>query len=396
KFKIADLKNGKPEEKPNLPENYTIDTLDISYLKESNDYMAVDSTIKKSKKKRKIRTKPIDKEDLLDFTETGNLIDDFDLQKELSKTRTKKLNKMKILTAEEIAQNILEEKTYGSINDDNDNKKGLVISSTSEFVKNLCSKKDSQPPIDSKPKVNLESLKVTPAPVKREEIKADDNVEMEIETTMEIPNENETSDADLAPVIEEPLVRSGVAATLSLLGQSGVLTSKDIVTDKDALGIEHSEWLAQQRQLEKERLAQKAKLRDKNDHYKEIQKSRDIERKKIEKFKDYKPEIKLEYFDDFGRKLAPKDAFRQLCYQFHGHKPGKNKTDKILRKIKEEEDLKMAMEKSLSANSALENARKAAGTSHVVLTSGNKVVLSDKVPKKLLKEVRKRRNDVKW
>lgn len=30
-------------------------------------------------------------------------------------------------------------------------------------------------------------------------------------------------------------------------------------------------------------------------------------------------EIKLEYRDDFGRLLTRKEAFRQLCYQFHGH-----------------------------------------------------------------------------
>ena len=30
-------------------------------------------------------------------------------------------------------------------------------------------------------------------------------------------------------------------------------------------------------------------------------------------------EVKLEYRDDFGRLLTRKEAFRQLCYQFHGH-----------------------------------------------------------------------------
>ena len=32
--------------------------------------------------------------------------------------------------------------------------------------------------------------------------------------------------------------------------------------------------------------------------------------------------VKLEYRDEFGRKLTQKEAFRQLCYKFHGYGPG--------------------------------------------------------------------------
>ena len=35
--------------------------------------------------------------------------------------------------------------------------------------------------------------------------------------------------------------------------------------------------------------------------------------------------LDLEYRDDSGRIMTPKEAFRYLCWIFHGKKPGKNK-----------------------------------------------------------------------
>lgn len=51
--------------------------------------------------------------------------------------------------------------------------------------------------------------------------------------------------------------------------------------------------------------------------------------------------IKLEYVDEFGRELTPKEAFRQLSYKFHGKGPGKAKQEKRLRKYIQELRSKM-------------------------------------------------------
>lgn len=51
---------------------------------------------------------------------------------------------------------------------------------------------------------------------------------------------------------------------------------------------------------------------------------------------DPAPNIKLEYKDEFGRKLTTKEAYRQLCYRFHGVQKGKRKRDKQLREIVEQ------------------------------------------------------------
>lgn len=57
-------------------------------------------------------------------------------------------------------------------------------------------------------------------------------------------------------------------------------------------------------------------------------------------FKDkdgYHPEIRLEYVDESGRMLNPKEAFRQLSHRFHGKGSGKRKTEKRQKKVEEEQ-----------------------------------------------------------
>ncbi|RYY78598.1 hypothetical protein EON63_17675 [archaeon] len=41
--------------------------------------------------------------------------------------------------------------------------------------------------------------------------------------------------------------------------------------------------------------------------------------------------VQIEYYDDHGRKLTQKEAFRQLSYKFHGHQPGRKKREKRLK-----------------------------------------------------------------
>ena len=47
-------------------------------------------------------------------------------------------------------------------------------------------------------------------------------------------------------------------------------------------------------------------------------------------------EIKLEYRDKHGRLLTRKEAFRDLCYQFHGHGSSKKKEEKRLKQMEKE------------------------------------------------------------
>jgi U4/U6.U5 tri-snRNP-associated protein 1 len=100
--------------------------------------------------------------------------------------------------------------------------------------------------------------------------------------------EGEAGDEDLAFVHRQPLVGKGMGATLALLKETGELKKS-------------------------EQLAGRAKDN-----------------------RAYDPSsadhgVKLEYRDEFGRKLTQKEAFRQLSYKFHGYGPGQKKLEKRLK-----------------------------------------------------------------
>ncbi|KAF0694273.1 Aste57867_14843 [Aphanomyces stellatus] len=130
--------------------------------------------------------------------------------------------------------------------------------------------------------------------------------------------------------VEEPLVQSGMAATLALLRNRGDLNDKIQVRQSGRA----------------------------NDH-----RERDIEDEL-----QVKDGVKLDYRDEFGRLLTKKEAFRRISYRFHGHTPGKKRQEKRLKQIKEE----IAQQKNLGnvaqRMQTLEKRQKAAKQAHVVLS----------------------------
>jgi len=51
-------------------------------------------------------------------------------------------------------------------------------------------------------------------------------------------------------------------------------------------------------------------------------------------------DVKLDYRDNYGRVMTPKEAFRYISWIFHGKKPGKKKQEKLLKKMEIEKKLK--------------------------------------------------------
>ena len=47
----------------------------------------------------------------------------------------------------------------------------------------------------------------------------------------------------------------------------------------------------------------------------------------------YKPQVKLEYVDDSGRLMSPKEAFRYLSHRFHGKGSGLKKTEEEIQEV---------------------------------------------------------------
>ena len=52
--------------------------------------------------------------------------------------------------------------------------------------------------------------------------------------------------------------------------------------------------------------------------------------------RDYKPDVKLEDFDEKGHSMNHKEAFRYLSHRFHGKGSGKAKTEKRHKKLDQE------------------------------------------------------------
>ncbi|GHP11986.1 hypothetical protein PPROV_001071300 [Pycnococcus provasolii] len=79
-------------------------------------------------------------------------------------------------------------------------------------------------------------------------------------------------------------------------------------------------------------------------------------------------DVRVEYQDEFGFTQNPKEAFRQLCHQFHNIKPSKKQREKRIKKAEQE----FARRSQAAGNSAgdLEEMRRATGGSALPLTSG--------------------------
>ncbi|ETV98831.1 hypothetical protein, variant [Aphanomyces invadans] len=160
-----------------------------------------------------------------------------------------------------------------------------------------------------------------------EELSEDDksnDIAME-ETKDESESEDENSWG-----VEEPLVQTGMAATLALLRNRGDL--------KETVQV---------------RQAGRA-----NDH-------RD---KHIEDELQVKDGVKLDYRDEFGRLLTKKEAFRRISYRFHGHTPGKKKQEKRLKQIKEELMQQKNLGNVVARMQTLDKRQKVAKQAHVVLS----------------------------
>lgn len=86
-------------------------------------------------------------------------------------------------------------------------------------------------------------------------------------------------------------------------------------------------------------------------------------------------EVKLEYRDKHGRLLTAKEAYRDLCYQFHGHGASKKKEEKRLKQIEREQaQTRMASQQVAAARDgttastlgALKATQKATGKAYIV------------------------------
>ncbi|KAL6041719.1 U4/U6.U5 tri-snRNP-associated protein 1, variant 2 [Balamuthia mandrillaris] len=141
-----------------------------------------------------------------------------------------------------------------------------------------------------------------------------------------------------ASLVEEPMVGSGLAATLRLLEQQGVRSH-----ELETVGGRATDKLLHDEDEDDEEVADK----DRKHH-----------------------KIRLEQVDEFGRRMTRKERFRHLSHKFHGKEPGKKKQEKRLKRYQEElKRRQMANgDTPLSSVEALRRSQQATGQAFVVLS----------------------------
>ena len=85
-------------------------------------------------------------------------------------------------------------------------------------------------------------------------------------------------------------------------------------------------------------------------------------------------DFKLDRFDEFGRKMTPKEAFRELCHRFHGIFPSKSKQEARLKQWHEEQRQLKARDGDtpLAVAEHMRNATQRTATPFVVLSGSVK------------------------
>lgn len=314
---------------------------------------------------------------------------------------------------EEEAREAIKVEQRDSDQEDGDKSGGLTFDDTSEFVravgnnpivkaelKDISMAASPAPPI-KRPSASrdvsmapgdevIDELEAGEVTVKDEEDEEDemailDAIEnafhaAEAEETAAARTGNSALDDGVGGTSAEQNFSSGMASTLNILRQQGILATPGAEQlDREKTQIQRDMWLADQRrrvtQRELERLQSRGANKDQaqreyDNRLREQQEARD----NMEAFKNYKPDVNIVYYDEFGRALTPKEAWKALSHKFHGKGSGKMKTEKRLKKIAEEQkQAAMASgDTPLSMNSAFQQRQQKAGQAHFVLSVGNR------------------------
>lgn len=315
-----------------------------------------------------------------------SFIDDEELQNSLALQRRMALKKRKLISKpEEIARQLREESTVitseaspeneggmpidgaGPVikreegeGGDDEEEPGLIIDETTEFVSNL------RAPVHTERKRRRSTPTAKTAMADEDSEDEEGDVDMDrarhlLEEAEDIVDlEGRLKRESVAPeditstgLDGEQTLTRGIGATLAMLNQRGLLQrnpeSQSIVELHRAREKFQAEKRLKQLEAEKRARAQreadrksgifdKMSAKEREEYARWENKQRDVQEAKemAAKFKDYKPAVKLEYKDEFGREMNPKEAFKYLSHQFHGKGSGKLKTEKRLKRIEEE------------------------------------------------------------
>ena len=266
------------------------------------------------------------------FEETS-FVDDDDLQSSLAAQRRTALKKRKMLKPDDLARQLREESPAAATpgvdspkEDDGEEEPGLVIDETSEFVATL------RAPVVPERRKPSSNASAHPPPVtsmvdeEEEEDEDEDRLEeMDVDIKPETKPDPETGEISSTGLAQETTITHGIGATLAMLHQRGLLTRDSESDAKINLQRDREKFRTAKRlrELEAEEKAKSQRLRDRQsgkfdrmsarereEHARWENKQRDLQEAKemAARFKEYKPDVKLSYKDEFGREMSQKEV----------------------------------------------------------------------------------------
>lgn len=296
-----------------------------------------------------------------------------ELQKQLEKQRKLKQKQLLKDSGEKVAEQLKMISKTGKDNE-TEKKNNIVFNATSEFCRTLGdiptyglsgNREDQEDIMDFEEQEEKDDAGDSDSDM-------DENVGW---STVNLDEEQKSTDfatASATILDEEPIVNSGLAAALLLCKNKGLLDTQmqKVARVKATKGaLPNVNYCIEDKMGFDDKYSRREEYRGFTQDFKE---------------KDsYKPDVKIEYVDESGRKLTPKEAFRQLSHRFHGKGSGKMKTEKRMKKLEEEALLKKmsSSDTPLGTVALLQEKQKSQKTPYIVLSGSGKSMNANNITK---------------
>lgn len=384
-FRIGDAPPPEPtQELPDMDAVRKLTSIDYEKNVETSDYLP-EIRFKSGKKRRAPRVKVSVDESPAEpavqqprMVTAENFIDDDEIAAALTRERRQRAKQqMAKVTPEMIKQNL--EKAAES-EAQNTQPEGLIIDETAEFVRSISEKakvaEETEPDtrVERAPQTNdvqmTDAEEDTQPVLDPEPEPVDDALEQAMEGVREAPTDDVLDGAE-PESHEEPAVNNGVAAALQVLRRQGIVEehSPDLV-DREVRQKHYDAWMNERRREDREHATEPVgEMRERD---RRLYEKREAEHA-MERFRDYNPDINIEYHDEFGRTLSQKEAWKRLSHVFHGKAPGHKAQEKRLRRIEEEQrrERLLAGDTLSGMSKAFLERSERLGQAHMVLSVGN-------------------------
>ncbi|XP_040001744.1 U4/U6.U5 tri-snRNP-associated protein 1 [Xiphias gladius] len=296
-----------------------------------------------------------------------------ELQKQLEKQRKLKQKQLLKDSGEKVAEQI-KGLDKGESDNDPERRNNIVFNATSEFCRTLGdiptyglsgNREDQEDIMDFEQEEEKDDAGDSDSEM-------DENVGWSTVNLDEEQKQPDFSTASATILDEEPIVNSGLAAALLLCKNKGLLDTQmqKVARVKAPKGaLPNDNYCIEDKMGFDDKYSRREEYRGFTQEFKE---------------KDgYKPDVKIEYVDESGRKLTPKEAFRQLSHRFHGKGSGKMKTERRMKKLEEEALLKKmsSSDTPLGTVALLQEKQKSQKTPYIVLSGSGKSMNANTITK---------------